>query len=91
MQDFKRNFLFGLQNQWRIKRGHYGQVPGAPRFWGPRASQSHGNFLRVAMLVTNVEAAFRIYLTMMVSLRSLDFSKLASSFVSAKIRKVSFL
>jgi hypothetical protein len=63
-------------------RGHYGQVLGASRFWGPRASQSQF----FATVVTNVETALKIYLTMMVSLRSLDLSTLANSFVSAQAK-----
>jgi hypothetical protein len=49
------------------------------------------NFLRVATVVTNVETALRIYLTMMVSLRSRDLSTLANSFVSGNARKDPFL
>jgi hypothetical protein len=60
-------------------------VLGGPRFTNPIFAHT------VAAVVRNVVTALRIYLTMMVSLRSLDLSMPANSFVSAKARKVPFL
>ena len=60
--------------QWRIKC----------RCQGPCASESH--FFARGNSCHKVETALRVYLTMMVSLRSLELSKLGNSLVSAKVR-----